>query len=359
MRLPAAVNLLPFILALSAPSGAKIRAASMDLVAKAGVEPSMASLLSDALRSEIYDSGAFELMNREDMDSILKEIRYQNSGACDSTSCVVEMGQALGVEKMISGSVGKFGATFAVNLKMVDIKLAKNDVLFTEYHKGKEDDLPDFIRTIAKRLLKEANAAAAAEAAPATKPETSAPSAKVLPSPSKAASGSQTQTPAASPLAKAGASRTPEPHAKVLAEAPRAKAVPSKISSPRPRRKPLVAGLIGLVPGAGQAYNGQNVKAIVAGALGLGGVIGMVVTKSSAEKARDAYGAAMAGEDFEALVSDFNSKRGTNQAMLGVTLGVCVLSSVDSIISAGRNKGKGPSVSLNPDGGEISYAFDF
>jgi hypothetical protein len=334
MSLIPALILIPASLAAASPEPGKIRAACMDLVAKAGIETNMASLLSDALRSEIHDSGAFELMNREDMDAILKELRYQASGACDTTTCVVEMGQALGVEKMISGSVGKFGATFAVNLKMVDIKLAKNDVLFTEYHKGREDDLPGFIRAIAKRLLKEAGNAASSKAEkPGPEPARPLPAAK---------------PPAA---AKAGAAaKTPQPQGK---------AAPAPAVRSRGGKSPGTAALVGLIPGAGQAYNGQRGKALVMGALGLGGLIGMVVTKGSAESARDSYDAAGAGADFDALVADFDSKRSSHHLMAGLTTGICVLSAVDAFVSANRNRRGGTSVSLVPGGVEVSHVLAF
>ena len=57
----------------------KTAVAVIELEAKKGVEPDLASLMTESLRSHIYKGEIFELMNREDMDSILKEIKFQQS----------------------------------------------------------------------------------------------------------------------------------------------------------------------------------------------------------------------------------------------------------------------------------------
>jgi len=35
-----------------------------------------------------YGTVKFNVMNRDDMDAILKEVAFQQSGACDETSCI-------------------------------------------------------------------------------------------------------------------------------------------------------------------------------------------------------------------------------------------------------------------------------
>ena len=78
----------------------------MDLQVKSGVDAEMAGLLADSLRASIYNADVFDLMNREDMVAILSEVKFQMSGACESTSCIVDMGSALGVEKIVAGAIG-------------------------------------------------------------------------------------------------------------------------------------------------------------------------------------------------------------------------------------------------------------
>ena len=113
---------------VSSVSFAATRVAVMDLHAKAGVSKDLASLLSDTLRAAAFNERVFDLMNREDMADILREVKFQQSGACESTSCVVSMGNALGVEKIITGSIGKLDDRYVLTVKLVDIAKSKNDI---------------------------------------------------------------------------------------------------------------------------------------------------------------------------------------------------------------------------------------
>jgi len=76
-----------------------------------GVESAAAGMISERLRTELIATGAFRVMERSQMDAVLKEQGFQQSGVCDNSECVVEMGQLLGVQQMLVGSVGRVGVT--------------------------------------------------------------------------------------------------------------------------------------------------------------------------------------------------------------------------------------------------------
>jgi curli biogenesis system outer membrane secretion channel CsgG len=62
-----------------------------------GVTENEALSLTDALRSELGKSGKYQVMERSQMDDILKEQGFQQSGACDEASCAIEIGKILAV----------------------------------------------------------------------------------------------------------------------------------------------------------------------------------------------------------------------------------------------------------------------
>ena len=127
--------------------------AVINLKAEKGVEPSLAGLMSDILRTELYNSKRFTVMNREDMDVILKEISFQQSGACDETACIVQMGQALGVSKMVAGTIGIIGNNYVINAKLINVETFTNEILVTEYMLVKTDERPERVfRSIAWQL---------------------------------------------------------------------------------------------------------------------------------------------------------------------------------------------------------------
>ena len=101
----------------------KIFIAILDFQPK-GLSTIEAEILSEKLRQEVVASNFFEVVDRGNMDSILKEQEFSLSG-CTSNECVVEIGQLLGVEKIMAGTVGKFGNLFTISLSLTNIETGK------------------------------------------------------------------------------------------------------------------------------------------------------------------------------------------------------------------------------------------
>ncbi len=72
-----------------------------------GISESVADIITARLRVELLSNGAFRVMERSEMTSILKEQGFQQSGVCKDNSCLVEAGQILGVDRIIAGDIGK------------------------------------------------------------------------------------------------------------------------------------------------------------------------------------------------------------------------------------------------------------
>lgn len=77
-------------------------------------------VLSDRLRSELVGTGAFRVIEREKMNTILREQGFQRSG-CTSDACAVEIGKILNISKICAGSVGRVGSIYTVNLRLIDV----------------------------------------------------------------------------------------------------------------------------------------------------------------------------------------------------------------------------------------------
>jgi TolB-like protein len=107
-----------------AQSERKTAVAVMDLRGS-GISETDAKFLTERLIIELQRTDVFDVLERDKMDEILKEQGFQQTGACDQASCLVEAGRMLPVQKMIGGSVGKFGETYSVQIKMIDLKTAK------------------------------------------------------------------------------------------------------------------------------------------------------------------------------------------------------------------------------------------
>jgi TolB-like protein len=126
--------------------------AVMDIKAE-GVSQSVANILSNKLRTEIFNSGNYNVLNREDMKAILGEQEFQQSGMCDDMKCMAKIGGALGVVYMIMGSIGKLGETYNISLKMVDIEKIVNVNMIDEPYSGPEDGLFTAIQNAGRKLI--------------------------------------------------------------------------------------------------------------------------------------------------------------------------------------------------------------
>jgi TolB-like protein len=90
------------------------------------VEPAEARAIADRLRiylsrQRIGDQTIFQVIERNRMESIMEELGFQLSGACDTDECVVQVGRILGASKMVAGSVARVGSIYTIQIRLVDI----------------------------------------------------------------------------------------------------------------------------------------------------------------------------------------------------------------------------------------------
>ncbi len=80
-----------------------------------------ALMLSERLRTELAQTHAFVLVERNRMDRILEEQGFQLSG-CTSQACAIEAGKLLNVQEICVGSVGKIGRLYTVSVRLIDVQ---------------------------------------------------------------------------------------------------------------------------------------------------------------------------------------------------------------------------------------------
>ena len=116
--------LFPTLFAVAGASyGAeKFKIAINDLEAF-GVSKNMALSASDLLRTELFKTGYFHVMERKQMKSILKEQAFQLSGATEQD--IVEIGKLLSVHLMAMGSINRIGRGLIINIRLVDVEKAR------------------------------------------------------------------------------------------------------------------------------------------------------------------------------------------------------------------------------------------
>ncbi|MEW6556970.1 MAG: CsgG/HfaB family protein [Elusimicrobiota bacterium] len=107
-----------------------------------------ASIVADFLRTELVGIGFYTVIEKANMDKILAEAAFQQTG-CTESECAVQIGKLLNVKKMVVGNLSKLMDTFYITVNLVDVETGK---IIASY----DDEAATAIalKTIAKNLAR-------------------------------------------------------------------------------------------------------------------------------------------------------------------------------------------------------------
>ena len=129
------ISLLVLVSSLSAQTTIAV----VDFEAK-GVSNDEASALSDRLRNELTEFGEYTVVERSQMEEVLKEQGFQQSG-CVSNECAVEVGELVGVQQIVVGSISRVGDVMSVSARIVSVETGTVLTAASYDHEGKIGDL--------------------------------------------------------------------------------------------------------------------------------------------------------------------------------------------------------------------------
>jgi len=83
---------------------------------------SASRVISQLVRHELAATGAFEIVERERVQDILRVQGFGLTG-CTSDSCLIEIGRLLNAPKMAVGTLGRLGRKYVLTLRIIDVEL--------------------------------------------------------------------------------------------------------------------------------------------------------------------------------------------------------------------------------------------
>ena len=141
--------LLLFISGLFAQN--KVTIAVMELKGR-GISDVESEIITARLRTDLFNTNKFTVVERESMKEILDEQGFQMSG-CTSNECIIEAGKLLGVKQILAGNVGKIGKLFTITIRLIDVTSGKILKAATEDCRCEiEDVLTSSIKNVAEIL---------------------------------------------------------------------------------------------------------------------------------------------------------------------------------------------------------------
>jgi TolB-like protein len=103
----------------------KIAVTQIDAQGLKPTERHLGEFIADTIASELASSTACTIVTHQDIKAMLDFEAERAACGADSSSCLAEIGDALGVDMVIAGAVRGVGDLYQVNLQLIDIQQAK------------------------------------------------------------------------------------------------------------------------------------------------------------------------------------------------------------------------------------------
>lgn len=156
MKLYKAYLIIPFIFIFAITlypqdKTEKKNIAVIDLESRGGLSAAEIGTLTDRLRSMLVRTNTFNVVDRGRMQNILDEQGFQMTG-CTSTECAVEAGKILGVEQMLSGTIGRIGTLYTIDVILINTETSQIIKSLTRDYTGGIEGLVAEMKSIANEL---------------------------------------------------------------------------------------------------------------------------------------------------------------------------------------------------------------
>lgn len=89
-----------------------------------GVSVQEALIITNRIGTHFVALGRYQVIERGQIEQILNEQDFQLSG-CTTNECAVEIGQLVGAQQILSGSIGKFGTVYTIDIKIIDVETGR------------------------------------------------------------------------------------------------------------------------------------------------------------------------------------------------------------------------------------------
>lgn len=108
--------------------------------------------MTNIIRNEIIKAGRYDLLDRNAMKKILHDQMFPVSG-CLTGECIVEIGEALAVKKIITGTISTVGASCYVLFNLVDAGSGKIEYIYENKSVCKDYEMTNAFEGLSKKLL--------------------------------------------------------------------------------------------------------------------------------------------------------------------------------------------------------------
>lgn len=124
-----------------------------------GLESNEAIMVTDKFKDVLLENKNFKIMERALVKELLKEQGFQQTGACNSNTCLIEAGQLLGVNYLIAGRITQASGIYACSIRLIEV--ATGTIVSSINFEAKDDFLhiistvvPEYSGKFSQKLTK-------------------------------------------------------------------------------------------------------------------------------------------------------------------------------------------------------------
>ena len=104
----------------------KTSLAVLNFISGDGLSRQTADFFSSLIESRMVNTRLFRIVARQNINEILKDQAFQQSG-CNDEKCAVQIGKLLAAEKIMTGVMTKIGKKIYINVRIIDVETGKID----------------------------------------------------------------------------------------------------------------------------------------------------------------------------------------------------------------------------------------
>jgi hypothetical protein len=159
------------LLAAQAPAAEPVcRVAVLNLVARGlpAEDADVPLLLTEVITNEVAAASGCDVISPADIRSMVDFDAARQGCDVESAACLSDIGAALGVERLVAGTLGRLGSDYVVSLRLVDLATTRVERRTEEVVTGQVEKLRGAAKQVARGLF--ADTAAATTTGPSLHP---------------------------------------------------------------------------------------------------------------------------------------------------------------------------------------------
>jgi TolB-like protein len=126
--------------------------AVLDTILAAGMDPTAAIPVTDKIIEELVNSGKFTILDRTNVEQILREKEFQLSSGIVRNEEIRQAGEYLGADYVVLANASRVGSTYVISAKMIDVVTGEIAAQASAEKQGKIDVLLEIARTVGKQI---------------------------------------------------------------------------------------------------------------------------------------------------------------------------------------------------------------